>query len=1030
MELSFNELELEGVLLDNICLKVLESIAANKKTEAQNIYTDDIFGKVSYKIIGETIEISFGNHPNKINIYKNPVVFKNDKNEEIYKAFNEDLLNDALRISSDYYDFYAKGKKIEQIDVVKEKITEIIWIKKNPINYEIFEPLNNKNDIPKEKFVTISTNQIIPENIESLNLNRDENIIVIIDKREQFIQEINKFLNSNDAVLKIYGWDGIGKSLPFIYLQSLISKYKIVYFNLKEIKEKGYSKQIDFFKKQLMMYFSQKNSNINDKEKLNKQNYGRYIDLIKSLDEKIKGSKIPVDFWMLLGFIIEKKKLKNVLYILDQYKEENDKKNNLDNSENVIIGQKIDAKILISFSVKDGKVKYDLSNILKGLVISDKNEIKGIDTEGKDEIEKFCESYEENINYFEETDKNDTSKMDDEAFDEIMAFNFSDNSNNKKSDEQKFFHFGNIKKKKEKIKIIYINKLVSAKYLQDDKNKDLLKKMDSFDYNPKYFYKLMQLKKNNPLFSLEELNQGFLKLNYEQISKNIIKFYKGYCLKTLNEFFEKAIVKYLIILLDLIKNQKQLTLNELIYYLEYFPLKFIKILKVEEDNDNKNNDYIILNKDINNFKFKLDFVFPFIEIVIRKYIYDTGIIGNLNFSHLSPSGMGSLLEIEILKSLMDEKNSFIKCSHRTVWGFVKFEENEKNISETIDIYNFNKLILDNGKHPLDNIHSAYYITPYNPNNEYLDSLLLIPNPFNNDNEKNYSLVSIQMTIKKEKIYDLEEYHKSTEIASTIMEKTYDIKIVNKYFIFILAKEYDNVSTQINLIKKHISYIFYSTNDNFFYFDENRQIKGINDLLKKEFKIRNENDFIQKEFLYNKYTRLKELNILLNKKRKIDNIRINKNLFSFARKKIFGDFPLSDIKLVKKDIITQIRKIDLFENKKFIVEFVFTIPFSEINNINVYQNLLGIFAFSGSLYYFYNNENIKNLYTSNKKKDNNTQDIILYIFKKSYIGLKENIHDYMKKKEESKTIKDLIQSNIYKPSDVFVYSIYEIDKSIK
>ena len=375
---------------------------------------------------------------------------------------------------------------------------------------------------------------------------------------------------------------------------------------------------------------------------------------------------------------------------------------------------------------------------------------------------------------------------------------------------------------------------------------------------------------------------------------------------------------------------------------------------------------------------------------------------------------------------MDD-NSFIKCKHRTVWGFKSKPKTEKNISQKIDYYNFRKLILDDENHPLDNFITSYYITPYNPNNEHLDSILLIPSPFNDKYTKNYSLISTQMTIKKEKIYKLEEYFEATNTAAGLMKKIYHINITDKYFIFILAKEYDNSSTQRKLEIEGIPYIFYSTNDKYFYFDEKRKVKGIKELLMNEFKVESEKDQIQKQFLYNKNLRLSVLHELLKKKREYDNNEITKNLFSFARKKIFSDYPLSDIGLVKQKIMLEINKIESLKNKPKVLEYVFQIPFSEINNINLYDNLLGIFAFSGELILFYNNQNIIKLYPVEKNiKESKIDKIKLLIFDNSYIGLKEDIHDYLKSEKKVQSIKNLIMYNTFRPSDVFVYCIYNIE----
>jgi len=97
---------------------------------------------------------------------------------------------------------------------------------------------------------------------------------------------------------------------------------------------------------------------------------------------------------------------------------------------------------------------------------------------------------------------------------------------------------------------------------------------------------------------------------------------------------------------------------------------------------------------------------------------------------------------------------------------------------------------------------------------------------------------------------------------------------------------------------------------------------------------------------------------------------------------------------------QINKLESFKNKPKVVEYIFKIPFSKINNINLYDNLLGVFAFSGELFLFYNNKNIIKLYPNKKtNKENMIIKIKLLIFDKSYIGLKEYIHDYLKREKK-------------------------------
>ena len=349
------------------------------------------------------------------------------------------------------------------------------------------------------------------------------------------------------------------------------------------------------------MYYSQKNNNIKEKKKLNLFNFNRYKEAMDKLDEEIEKCNKHIDFWVLLELLIKINKLNNVLYILDQYKEENDKNNSLDYFENIIIDQKTKSKLLIVFSINDGKVKYELVNIFK--TMANKESITNLDEDKininneNNKIEKFFESYNENQNYIDEI----ISEDDKELFPKILDFNLSDNPTIENNNFGKFLVYENTKNIKTKTKFIYINKLVSVQYLKNDKNNNLIDKMQDFDYNPKYYFKWEKFYLNNKNYKIEELYIEFLKVIYKQISNKIVSFYKGYCLKYQNKLvFEETIVKYLVILLDLVKKEKKLSFNELIDLLEYFPLKYIKIDKVEETSNN----IIILNKDLNKYKYK------------------------------------------------------------------------------------------------------------------------------------------------------------------------------------------------------------------------------------------------------------------------------------------------------------------------------------------------------------------------------------------------------------------------------------------
>ena len=83
------------------------------------------------------------------------------------------------------------------------------------------------------KYLDINTNNLLPEKSPSLSINYCENFKLIIDSRMSLINKLKEFGQNKDKyILKIYGSDGIGKSVTFLYFMSIETEYKIIYFNL------------------------------------------------------------------------------------------------------------------------------------------------------------------------------------------------------------------------------------------------------------------------------------------------------------------------------------------------------------------------------------------------------------------------------------------------------------------------------------------------------------------------------------------------------------------------------------------------------------------------------------------------------------------------------------------------------------------------------------------------------------------------------------------------------------------------------
>lgn len=104
--------------------------------------------------------------------------------------------------------------------------------------------------------------------MKSLGLYRDNNINLVVKKRDELIDEIKDFMDDeNEVIMKIYGVDGIGKSLTLIYLTSLINNFKIIYFNLKEFQGTKFRELINMFKTQLANFFTQQ-TDLNTDQKI------------------------------------------------------------------------------------------------------------------------------------------------------------------------------------------------------------------------------------------------------------------------------------------------------------------------------------------------------------------------------------------------------------------------------------------------------------------------------------------------------------------------------------------------------------------------------------------------------------------------------------------------------------------------------------------------------------------------------------------------------------------------------------------
>ena len=85
---------------------------------------------------------------------------------------------------------------------------------------------------------------------------KEKDINLILENRNELITYINDFMkNYIETILIIYGCEGIGKSVTFIYLSNLFNNYKVLYFNVKLIMSDE-NESFDLFSFEIMRYFT------------------------------------------------------------------------------------------------------------------------------------------------------------------------------------------------------------------------------------------------------------------------------------------------------------------------------------------------------------------------------------------------------------------------------------------------------------------------------------------------------------------------------------------------------------------------------------------------------------------------------------------------------------------------------------------------------------------------------------------------------------------------------------------------------
>ena len=171
----------------------------------RDVCNHDIFGDISYEVLDDEIKLCFSKKNLNFNILNHPVLFiVENKEEDSLSIFTKSDLKKAIEDFEDLYEFIVNSKIIKGADEILKNIPSRIILrqKKDNVNlYDVFVPLNKKHQIPNKDAISIETNELISQNINSLGILRDNIITVVIKKRDELIKEIRDFMDKENHLL-------------------------------------------------------------------------------------------------------------------------------------------------------------------------------------------------------------------------------------------------------------------------------------------------------------------------------------------------------------------------------------------------------------------------------------------------------------------------------------------------------------------------------------------------------------------------------------------------------------------------------------------------------------------------------------------------------------------------------------------------------------------------------------------------------------------------------------------------------------
>ena len=945
--------------------KILESNKLEGKIESEEnelvLFFKKALGKISVSFTKKATENGKKPINGNFEIDTKPIIFQDVNKKCLFKIYNYlDLKNmeNIFKLINIDYDFYLPNNQMISFEEIKKGDNKLIIFKQKIDQYnDIFKPLCKRLAIDG-KCLDINTNNLLPEKSLSLSINYCEDFKLIIDSRMSLINKIKEFGQNKDKyILKIYGSDGIGKSITFLYFMSIETEYKIIYFNLKDIYNNGCD-QYNYFKNALMKYYSSNNYNPQENEenqantKKDEFNYREYLKSIEKLENQTNSFE-KNNFWNFIFYFCQSIKYNgNSIIIIDQYKSDYDRerKNNLKQlisnyGENGFI------KFIIASSLNDNSVKEDFKDDLISIYedkIETTNLLKAqketVKIELEDELFKgFIFNQINNpmnpnkdfskISIFNIDNYNNSKNIDNNNGNDNIIEHKEENKTSKSSNNSNKSNKNKIKK----YEIIYINNLFSIEQLVEDSDDKGIYNL--FNFNPKTYSKYNFIIQNFHSSSSENLKKFFLDARFEEIDEKINIFYRNLKNNKKYSSYSPESLKgtFLMRLNDIIKNKKMLNLMQLIQYLEVFPFKYLKIY-LAESNFIKKENIINMDKSLKNKNFILDYSYDFIEIAFSKILDMIPSATLIDMKDLSGSAIGPLVENKIKRNL--ERNGFII---KYFWNFTsKSDSGNKNEKDEKYIYDFDnykkiKLIYNNENNKISELdyNKYYYIVPGSQTNRFLDSVIFQPN-----DGDSFDMISLQITKFKKNFKNKREYIRDCFLAKKKFEFVYGIKINRMYFYFILAKDFDNKETKDELDTKNISYFDYSIKEDNFYKDGIIFLENLGDT-EAEIYDNNQNDEYQ--YFNSKLVLINYVEKFLQKKRKLDKFfQITESKFELARKHLIKNSANISLDNENKNKMEKIvKKSHNKKNLKFTFKYIFSIIPREFVYFYKKENIIGI-----------------------------------------------------------------------------------------